>query len=352
MNRKALIWLSGLAPLLAGCEDPRFTVRKPPGERVEAFRQATVPKVDVLWVVDNSSSMEAEQKALGESFRSFFGYLDEGGADFHIGVISTDAYNPAHQGRLLGQIPILSRATPSAGEVFAKNVNVGLDGKGDEQGLRVAVLALTEPLTRTENAGFLREEAHLFVVFVSDEDDHSFGEVEYFARRIEQIKGIGNDGMVNVGAVVGDTPEVPDDCRTVKSVKPGLRYAELARLSGGLALSICQDDFAGHLDQLGFSAAGLRRVFTLAEPAIAESLTVWIKTACDKSPLPPSACENAWNDCAGRSSDVYGQVCVVRAAPQDGFGFDEKSRSVRLTGQAVPPFGSVVEVGYVPQEER
>lgn len=336
---------------LPGCADPRFRVRTPPGQQVDVFSQASVPTVDVLWVVDNSSSMEEEQQALADNFSNFYDYLVETGADFHIGVISTDVYNPAHQGRLLGEVPIISLATPQAGEVFAQNVNVGLDGKGDEQGFRAAVLALTDPLIDTDNAGFLRDDAYLFVIFVSDEDDRSFGEVGYYLRRFEQIKGVGNDGMVKVSAVVGDVPEVPAWCREEKNVEPGERYTRLAEDTGGLALSICDDDFAANLDELGFTASGLRRHFQLTRLAVPESIHVWVKSRCGTEPPPADLCRQSFDDCTGGASDVYGQICVLRQSLPDGWAYERDTNSIRFFGRAVPPFGTVVEVGYIPEEE-
>ncbi len=171
-----VVLLLMVGQLLPGCSDPRFKVRTPPGQQVDVFMQASVPMVDVLWVVDNSSSMEEEQTALAENFYSFHLWLSKI-ADFQVGVISTDIYNQDHQGKLLGDINIITPATPDADIVFSENVNVGLEGKGDEQGMRAAVLSLSEPLISDDNEGFLRDDAHLFVIFVSDEDDRSFGEV-------------------------------------------------------------------------------------------------------------------------------------------------------------------------------
>jgi hypothetical protein len=340
------MWLAAsVAIALAACDDARFRVRTPPGQQVDVFSQHSVPTIDVLWVVDNSSSMQEEQEALAQNFGSFYDYLDHTGADFHIGVISTDIYNPAHQGRLLGETPIISRDTPEAEAVFAQNVMVGIEGKGDEQGFRAAELALSEPLVSGPNAGFLRDDAYLFLIFVSDEDDHTFGDVAYYLRRFEQIKGIGNDGMVKVAAVV----EQPDtDC---PDAQPGTRYVELAADSGGLSVSICEQNFAGNLDALGFSAAGLKRAFDLSRTPIPQSVAVWVKTSCASDPLPPSMCELTYDDCDGAASDVFGQVCVAKQSLPDGWAYEPDSSSIRFYGLAVPPFGAVIEVGYIPVEE-
>jgi len=336
--------LLGLGLLAQACDDARFRVRTPPGQRVDVFQQTAVPTIDVLWVVDNSSSMAEEQQALADNFSYFYDYLDRTGADFHIGVTSTDVYSDGHRGQLLGRVPIISRATPNTSEVFAENVQVGIDGKGDEQGFLAATLALTEPLASTLNAGFLRTDAFLFLIFVSDEDDRSFGEVPYFLRRFEQIKGVGNDGMINIAAAVEvEAGACPD-------AEPGVRYSELAIQAGGLAVSICQENFADNLDALGFSAAGLKRSFALTEAAVPATVAVWIKTQCDGIPPPAEICDEVFDDCR-RDNDLYAYTCVLRQALPDGWAYEEDSASIRFFGRALPPFGAIIEVGYIPESE-
>jgi hypothetical protein len=344
-----LLFLTAIA-MTGGCDTTRFTMRQPPGQQVDVFRQATVPNVDVLWVVDNSDSMAEEQQALADSFQDFYKFISNT-ASFHIGVISTDVHNPYHCGKLLGNTRIITNETPNAEEVFRENVNVGIGGTGDEQGFNAAHLALSEPLISGHNAGFLQEDAHLFIIFVSDEDDGSFGEVKYYLRVFENIKGKGNDGIIKAAAVVGDVPEVPEECRTEKNVRPGERYAELAETSGGIVLSICDDNFAANLDQLGFSAAGLKRHFPLSRRADPGSIQVWIKTMCSSEPMPDSVCARTIDDCHGRDDDLYGYTCVLRQSYPDGWSYEQDTNSIHIVGEALPPFGSVVEVGYTPEED-
>jgi hypothetical protein len=344
-------WLAG------GCDTTRFTMRQPPGQQVDVFRQATVPNVNVLWVVDNSDSMVEEQQALADSFQDFYKYMeqlvdvDSEEEVFQIGVISTDVYNSDHRGRLLGEVPIITNNTPDAEAVFRENVNVGIGGTGNEQGFHAAYLALTEPLISGANSNFLQENAHLFIIFVSDEDDGSFGEVKYYLKVFEQLKGKGNDGMIKVAAVVGDVPEVPEQCRVEKNVDPGERYAELAEKSGGIVLSICDDNFAANLDELGFSAAGLKRYFALSRRAKPGTIQVWVKTMCSSEAMPESVCARRMDDCHGRDDDLYGYTCVLRQSLPDGWSYEETTNSIRIFGEALPPFGSVVEVGYTPEED-
>jgi hypothetical protein len=327
---------------LCACDSTRFRVRTPPGPKVDVFQQTSASMVDILWVVDNSSSMADEQQALSENFSHFYEYLESNPIDYHIGVISTDVYNPNHAGRLLGEPAYIHPNTPDSASVFANNIKVGTLGKGDEQGFEAALAALSAPLNSSHNAGFVRSAAHLFIIFVSDEDDHSFGEVPYYLRTFEQIKGIGNDRMVNVSSVV-ETPE--DACQ---EAEPGERYVQLAHDSGSLALSIC-GNFAKHLEALGLTALGLRRTFSLTQSALPSSVSVWVKTRCNETLFPPSLCDKHYDDCTDNSS-LYGQTCVMRQSPADGWSYDETTASIRFNGQIIPPLAAVIEVGYTPFE--
>src|SRR5687767_15154056 len=62
----------------------------PPTTVTDVFVQVTTPKVDVLWVIDNSGSMEDEQADLVANFPAFMDFFLGSGLDYHIGVTSTD----------------------------------------------------------------------------------------------------------------------------------------------------------------------------------------------------------------------------------------------------------------------
>lgn len=147
--------------------------------------------VDLLFVIDNSSSMLAEQQNLIASFDGFIegiqANLDEAN-DYHIGVVTTDAYagnevgcqsigalvtqteggacGPWAQGRFISLEDPLQEAFTCAGMV-------GVDGDGDEHPIEAAMnatgTALAEP--GACNEGFLRDDALLVLVLITDEDD-------------------------------------------------------------------------------------------------------------------------------------------------------------------------------------
>src|SRR5262245_51904437 len=58
----------------------------------DLYRQLSVRKVDILWVVDSSGSMAPKQARLASNFNNFVDQLVNANPpiDFHIAVISTD----------------------------------------------------------------------------------------------------------------------------------------------------------------------------------------------------------------------------------------------------------------------
>ena len=66
---------------------------------------------------------------------------------------------------------------------------VGDTGSGTEQGFAGAAASVSAPLVTGENANFLRPEAKLFVVYVSDEDDQSPGSAADQIATIRAAKG-------------------------------------------------------------------------------------------------------------------------------------------------------------------
>lgn len=161
-------------------------------------------KVDVLWVVDDSGSMQWAQNQLTSKFEAFARKLAEARVDFRVGVTSTDVCDinwqtgapkadrycpntndiskgvlqngvmmgPA-QGRLMVEPSSgLSVLTPSASFVstFAKLAKIGTAGSGMEHGLTAARMAVEKSLSGV-NRDFLRSDAFLSVIVLSDEED-------------------------------------------------------------------------------------------------------------------------------------------------------------------------------------
>jgi len=312
---------------LPGCEDTRLRVVTknvdlffPEGTlQVDSYEQKAAARIDVLWVIDNSGTMYQEQDNLAQNFESFISIIEDSDVDYQIGVISTDMDKEDHSGKLQGTPKIIQRG-PDARDQFAENVKVGTDGAGNERGLEAAFKALSEPLISGANSGFLREGAALAIIFVSDEDDKSYGMINFYQRIFEQMKGVGNENRVVAGAIVGDQP---DGCENEETgaAEPGTRYLMLVQNVGGSIGSICQEDFSTTLNQLGLTVAGLDRKFALSDESPEES-TISVKV----------------------------DGVEIMEDYQEGWQF--QNGSIFFNGSYVPPPGSVVEVEYLHPERE
>ncbi|HEX4406136.1 MAG TPA: hypothetical protein VH560_14965 [Polyangia bacterium] len=176
-----------------------------------AFVQTSTPKLDLLFMVDNSSSMAPLQKKLAAGFTDFMTVLEQlpgGTPDLHIGVVSSSLGAGEEQGiaqctvggdrGMLQSAPvggcmqtglsdnyIAVKTDPTTGQldtnfgaqalpdVFSCIALLGENGCGFEHQLasvRTALDPATAPMT---NVGFLRADAFLAVVLITNEDDCS-----------------------------------------------------------------------------------------------------------------------------------------------------------------------------------
>lgn len=184
----------------------------------------------------------------------------------------------------------LTRETEGAAEIFAEMVAQGVTGSGIEMGLEAARLALSEPLVGLDNAGFLREEANLSIVVVSDEEDSSPESVADYLNFFADLKGEAayrDHALMNVSGVVGDVPpdfEGEPSCSSANGFADyGSRYVYAANHTGGLLDSICDEDFSPIVDKLGLTLSGLLVEFELSRVPVLDSLEVSIYADVDAS---------------------------------------------------------------------
>lgn len=400
-----------------GC-DPVDVVPPLPDDQIDVLPQKAAAKTDVLWVIDNSGSMAAEQQKLAARFGSFFQQLIVSGVDHHTAVVTTD---PAEGGALRSfsgvvegcdRCAVLDRGVScddvdgscDAAVVFRDLVQPGTDGTSFEQGFAQAVLALDG-----RNPGFLRDDASLFVIFVSDEDEGSVdGEpVRRVQRELEALKGRGNENLVTVAAIAGwpvdnapvgidelcpvlattfDADTSNDDARAAAAqetlrdgagcvdaaaddgdesafAEVGGRYLELACRTGGVVANLCDGDYDLALGALGVNAAGLVRRFSLSDPDakggadcefFVDGFSDDVALDCDEDGFVDDAAGSVDGPLcvsARCAADVDGGVDgdvdgEVRALPRGVWEWEPATSSIRFGGGCVPAAGSDVIVRY------
>jgi len=206
-------------------------------ERAEIHVQPSGPYdgVDIVFFIDQSSSMDTERRLLGERFHLLVDSLDEVGIDWQAAVVSGDD-GCTNSG-------IITQGDSSAVTRFIDGLT-GDWGWFAESGLTVSSMALAAAGPGGCNEGLLRDEALPLVVIVADEQDHS--EPNWQAPMLAMAETA--PGVV-VNAVVGP---VPDGC---DAADPGYGYVDATEWSGGVTESVCDPDWSDVFEDLGSLAA-------------------------------------------------------------------------------------------------
>jgi hypothetical protein len=293
-------------------------------------------RTDILFVVDDSGSMDDKQQNLAANFEAFIQRLAGSPARnaYQVAVVTSDVdrydfgafprtfaagpvcpaspmlgqtyprgaivsvTGPADPGKRVFSTTsgprILPAGSPTLVADFQRNVYVGVCGSGREQGLEAARLALSEPLLSGANAGFLRSGARLVVILVSDDDDCSDPEstgsgeeptactsypvqsyVDFFRG---PMAGEPKDLFVAAIASVDPVTRQPSVCRVegtgARVEHAAYRYASFVGAFGerGLLDSVCK---ASYSDTLVEIASRISQVVPLAgEPADPRLLAV------------------------------------------------------------------------------
>lgn len=239
----------------------------PKGERFSEIFKGKVDgqKVDILWVVDNSSSMETSQQRLADNFDAFIQQFEKQSFDFQMGVTTTDGYRGIFRRDASTSVlkssgirgssgqSILTSATTPLKNLFMKNILQGDQGDSDER----AFQSMREALNNPSNSQLLRSEAHLAVIVISDEDDISHDEgywteshysnylkdpnlhkIDVYKNDLERLKG--SLAKVSFHAIT-----IKDEaCRQTlggDGRKIGKRYLDLVAVLSGSSVDLCSE---------------------------------------------------------------------------------------------------------------
>ncbi len=262
---------------------------------------------DVLFVVDDSASMAEEQERLARNFEGFLGALPETRADYQLGVVTTSVDNGADAGRLVGGV--INAGQADVVDAFRAAVQVGTRGARTERGFQAARLALRNE----RNPGFVRDDARLQVVFLSDEDDQSSEPVESY---LTDLAEAGGDEGYAVHAIVGDEPAGCSSGTTAANA--GNRYLRAVGMTEGYRESICADDYTDILVRIALELSGILDTFPLGN-------------------LPSPA-----------SIEVRVDDVLVPERAIDGWTYDRGDNAIVFHGYAIPPQGASIAISYLP----
>lgn len=233
---------------------------------VEIFEVAGAD-TDIVFFTDNSSSMQRDLIELGGSFEKFLRRLNSANPSWQVITVTGDDG--------CSTSGVLTPTTPDVLHKFAMGVQTAPDDQSsDEWGLYIAREAVVNAALGLCNDDFLRPEASLHVVFMSDEGDTSpgwEGAHDYWQSYLERIQDIkGDPAKVRVSAIVGPRT---GGC---SEAQPGLGYIDAAEATGGEVLSIC-DDWSDDIEILA-DASILQDTFALQHEPFVETISVRVNS--------------------------------------------------------------------------
>jgi len=328
-------------------------------EHTDLFTQVSGQEVDILFLIDDSGSMCAEQEQLAAAFDYFIQNAKVWNNDYHIGITGVNVVDDTIMGMLnYGDPKKMPRyLTPSTGtkEKFAEFAKLGCGGgphcggfngpctDEQESGLLAAQIALSAPLTTDTgvacnsdndcksnptvcpdpascpyrcldktcggwNKGFVRDNAQLEIVVLSDEEDQSPAQVSFYIDFLKSIKGFYNVNMMHFHSIVGADPP------TCGESEAGKRYIETSHQTNGVVGDICDTNYYQTMSDIGEITFGLKVQFFLTRLADPGTLKVW----------------------------VNGKSCT------SGWSYDDKSNSVIFDekGACMPQPGDEIKVYY------
>lgn len=236
--------------------------------RADVFR-VPPPKVDVLFVVDDSATMGPTQDALGNAIPRFADALTRRGADAHLAFVTTDMEEPTRQGAFYGTPLVLTSASPNLREQLVIRARPGIGGSGNETALLAAVTAVSPPLSTGVNQGFLRSDADLVVVIASEEDEQS-PTPPSLGQHLLTLRGASGTGVVRLAGIVGQASAECTGPYGPANASP--TYAQLLALAGAPPGLFCRpmDEVIDEVADVALGGAS----FTLKAPPVVGSIAV------------------------------------------------------------------------------
>jgi hypothetical protein len=273
----------------------------------ESFQQDFNSDVDVLWVFDNSCSMDDNITTVKNNFSSFLSSFLSLGLDYQMAIVTTDtADNGMFQGPVMnssqGQQAVINTFTSTLDQILTTN------GSADEKGLEVTYAALNN------QASFMRASGNgLSVILVTDEDDSGSNiQGQNFINWFQGLKPndytlVRMSGFLDAnGGLFGGNPI----------------YEDVIQATQGYIADINASSYQQSLEEMALAAAGLTVRFPLEkEPATLSSITVLIE---------------------GGS---------VSQDPFNGWTYDPRSNSIVFHGTEIPEAGEGVNVSYMVESE-
>ena len=239
---------------------------------------AATNKVDILIVVDNSGSMDFEQSNMADRFDTMIDQLV--GLDWRIAITTTEVNVAGNTNRNRADGQLLQIANNKyfisstddmnlARQQFANTIQRSEDGSSAEQGIFATYRALERAKeVGSNNASFIRADAALSAVIVSDANETPFGgnftDRNYPTKFLEYMSASYAAKSFSFHSII-----VKKDDRNCLNLAGsgnegyGLFYEDLSTRTGGIIGSVCEVDYGSQLREIGKASANLVKNISL-----------------------------------------------------------------------------------------
>jgi len=266
---------------------------------IDSFDQPyTIDGVDIVWLIDKSCSMNNHAQSVVDGIEAMMLALPPSG--WRLGITTT-AWQNASNTQVFPLVP--GDSVQDAWDAYNSTGSYGL-----EAGFDALYAYLVE---NSYNQSWLRPDAGLLVVFVSDEEEQSSRDfASTNAGLLDFINWYGNQRPSVFVASIVNLPAPESLCSTnPHSFFVGQRYIDATNAFGGVVVDICAEDWA----------PGVQAATTQIEPHEEWELTY--------TPIEDTL------------------VVFVDFVEYADWAYNSFTNSVEFI--IVPPEGSHVEIGYV-----
>lgn len=262
---------------MVSCEDPGYLIQQFPvvlpvqevDDRIYSISDFIVDKqIDVVLVVDNSGSMGPIQKSVVDNAELFFSkFAKDNTIDWKLGIVSTDqgedpylGFEESFDAGLVD--PTIPGSFENAVGIFQNAM--GKLGVGGDY-LEYTFFNLKRHVDNysghsTSRPSFLRQNAHLVVIMISDEEEQSaeeFGkafEAENFFDKMRTY--VASDRVLRFYGAIKH-PDLRSCPSGFGDPWQGSEFERIINLSSGFVISACIQNFGDELARIGEDIANL-----------------------------------------------------------------------------------------------
>ena len=223
----------------------------------ETFPMPELPSVDLLFLIDNSCSMEGDNRSdINQGIPLLLNELQ---------VVSNWQMIEVTDQSGCSNVPILDGTTVDAAQQLIDNAFASVDFAWSEALLSLASTSLALTGIGDCNSGFLRPGALLYIIVASDEYEQSG--VSHLTWIQDFQNYVPRPDMVTISSIV----DVHSSCGD--GTGPG-GYLEAAKATEGTVLDICSPAWGGELSNIADTLAAAPPVYLLPVNTLASSLVV------------------------------------------------------------------------------